>query len=732
MNAFYSSPYNASYKTKPCFHFQRGDCRHGDSCRYRHDNPEDTLPWKTASSAGNQSSHGRDTPGSPKEIDPSDMEMFLQFKAFMKTANQSKTVAPQTSSKGRFGTGVDKYTSQEQTPFSPWSSVRSQPSSQVKASETASSESDVSDSDSDAIEDPLRSPVEERDSTEKYMTDVEDTEDAGVNNPGFMEEADDELGTVVLSQTSTSPSKGKQYKDVAPPPDIGAEAANAWLISLIVQGKPIGDFLDHLRPPVCSEILSGNVAKKNAAICEAVSHNHLSAIRQLIVRGANVNLMAECRSQDDEFRIPLLAFAIAGDHAPETTEVVKALLAGGARPDCIPEALYRDPGSPMPVDDGSRLPPSDWCNALWYNRLKARLNVSQRYFLLRASTTKAKTARQTAELQHLGLTNLTFAKFLLVGQDYVIDRLVKDFIVWRRTDANQTLVMLFAAASLGPSGHGKTFLAEKVGSLLGLESISVDGSSLYHATDISGSFSGGGFRADKGGSPLNEFLYKESGKASVVVLDEFEKTGESARNALSSMFSTGQYVCRVHNSIVDLRSTVWILTTNVVDPIVTSFSEHFQDKFVNGQPTNSQMEELRKSIQDDTRRVFGPAMAGRITKFLPFIPFNEIERRVIASECFLAMKRMLVQSPVKKSDPRAPIYVQLEDELRVLGEIASNHYDPHSGARSIDQEVREKLQVEVMQEYLECPDTPPMNGRGEKYLISMDKEDVLSVSRVTD
>lgn len=38
---------SGNYRTKPCKYFQRGECRNGDECTYRHDPPESNPQYRT-------------------------------------------------------------------------------------------------------------------------------------------------------------------------------------------------------------------------------------------------------------------------------------------------------------------------------------------------------------------------------------------------------------------------------------------------------------------------------------------------------------------------------------------------------------------------------------------------------------------------------------------------------------------------------------------------------------
>lgn len=99
---------------------------------------------------------------------------------------------------------------------------------------------------------------------------------------------------------------------------------------------------------------------------------------------------------------------------------------------------------------------------------------------------------------------------------------------------NQPLVLLFA----GPSGHGKTELAQNLGRLLSLDLHSVNCTHLRHETDLFGPWSP--YQGWEKGSATNNFLASHNNESCIVFMDEFEKTHEEVRQALLLPFQCGK------------------------------------------------------------------------------------------------------------------------------------------------------------------------------------------------
>lgn len=91
---------------------------------------------------------------------------------------------------------------------------------------------------------------------------------------------------------------------------------------------------------------------------------------------------------------------------------------------------------------------------------------------------------------------------------------------------------------IGPSGHGKTELASKLGKLLAMDVCKVDCASGNDMQDIFG-ISGQYHRSDQS-NPLNTFLTSKGGEEGIVILDEFEKIGSNFHTALLNPFGNGK------------------------------------------------------------------------------------------------------------------------------------------------------------------------------------------------
>jgi hypothetical protein len=324
-----------------------------------------------------------------------------------------------------------------------------------------------------------------------------------------------------------------------------------------------------------------------------VATNDERMVRIWAEAGANVNCCDSIR------QMPVLAFAIMMTEAAgeETTKVVVTLLSLGAEISCIP-SVYFSPYLDDPEDKDRRTarytpkrttpefdePAKQWC-VEWIRPVFARtVSLTQRYFLDKTSRTPVPSDRQMQVAQMHGAAALLGVSYFLIGQVSAARTVTSRLLSHLALPKSKPLVMVFA----GPSGHGKTELARRMGELLSLEIETVDCTEMKHESDIFGPkrpYLG----YDKG-SPVNNFLARNNGKRCIIFLDEFEKTTREVQNALlipfdeglSSFFMllcisakmyAGRYIDRRNRETLDCSQTIWVIATNAVDGIIADFCE---------------------------------------------------------------------------------------------------------------------------------------------------------------
>ena len=265
-----------------------------------------------------------------------------------------------------------------------------------------------------------------------------------------------------------------------------------------------------------------------------VARNDEILLRMWAAHGGNVSAVHGAS------RVPLVAFVIAQSEMiqQDTTMLLAVLLGLGAPPDAIPPAFYTPYHQDLPADgpnlQGSGHDPVPvWCTVATSRRLARTANLGQRYYLNSAARLVPTTARSRQVAVRKKAQAVLEIPYFLVGQTTASNRLLRKLISHIMIPSERPLVLAFA----GPSGHGKTELARRLGYLLSLDLEVVDCAIVNRELELFGPrhpYSG----ADLG-TPLNNFLARHAKQPCIVFLDEFEKTTSDIHQALLLPFDNG-------------------------------------------------------------------------------------------------------------------------------------------------------------------------------------------------
>ncbi|KAK4134667.1 P-loop containing nucleoside triphosphate hydrolase protein [Trichocladium antarcticum] len=437
--------------------------------------------------------------------------------------------------------------------------------------------------------------------------------------------------------------------------------------------------------------------------------------------------------------IPLLGFAIVLGRSfrKDMSLVVKTLLSLDALVDVIPGAFHtpldRDlPDGGPPADELTDIgePGKAWCGPAVRRRMAQALNFSlgTRYSLARASRhAQSSGAAKQVATTHKSIRLLALRHFL-IGQSLASGLLIERFLAHLVMPTRQPLVLMFA----GPSGHGKTELARNLGRLLASDFQSVDCTSLRHTTDLFGTVSP--FNGWKKGSVANNFLASHDGQRCIVFLDEFEKTVDEVRQTLLIPFDSGHYRNRRTLEAVDCSKTIWILATNAFDATIQQFCAKHQDALFDNPSADDAEANLKRLgrqlaglIQKKCVSQFGAPLTGRITDFIPFLPFSPIEQAVVADQCLAAFGRELAGPVTVRDDPLhcrwvGNVDLEVRHAYAIAKALADEGYHQDLGARSLANTVGRKLRVPLAGQYLAAREEIREGQAAARFVVGVDAD----------
>lgn len=276
------------------------------------------------------------------------------------------------------------------------------------------------------------------------------------------------------------------------------------------------------------------------AIFYVVETRNPELIRLWCKYGGDINAAASCGLSED---VPLLAYAVAlgGSFRNDTTDLVATLLSLGANPAALPKPFY----FPLTRDLAADGPPSQemsevnreymlWCTPSAQALIAARINFRQRYYMHMASILRTHGPRAKQVTWYKDAGNLLGVPYFLIGQTPAGQFLIKRLLRHLAKPSKSSLVMVFA----GPSGHGKTELARRLGELISLEMEIVDCTNKSNEKEMFGARAP--YQGWEKSAPLNSFLARNAGKRCIVFLDEFEKTSNDVHKTLLLPFQNGK------------------------------------------------------------------------------------------------------------------------------------------------------------------------------------------------
>ena len=348
-----------------------------------------------------------------------------------------------------------------------------------------------------------------------------------------------------------------------------------------------------------------NISRSGAPpVFWALTHNSeyaCAVVRMLTSEfGADLDVLSDSM-------VPLL-HTILQVEKYDPTEVFRVALSLGANPDCV---------------DGEQRPLDALCT-----------NIEQSYWLYRARQRPKMTRQEVVLRREMGIDRTIGLDFSVVGQ-FAASSLIIEALKTFRLLSKKPMVLIFA----GPSGHGKTELAASFG-----QSIVKDPAHfLFFSCDKQGGprdvfGAPAPYVGHEKGSALNNFMCENKDQDVCVVLDEFDRMETQTLQGFHHVFDKGEGIdVRAREGrTVSCRKAIFILTTNLADPDILSMTQSMFGGIDNlrvetDEQVNRIHREIGKAIHSRVQQHYGnagPALMGRVSDIIPFLPFNPLERAV--------------------------------------------------------------------------------------------------------
>ena len=276
---------------------------------------------------------------------------------------------------------------------------------------------------------------------------------------------------------------------------------------------------------------------------------------------------------------------------------------------------------------------------------------------------------------------------------------------------------------LGPPGHGKTYLSRNMAkSLVGEDNfIEIAMGSIRDDADLFGGNLGGfgGSRASDG--QLTAWLRTRQGQNNIVFLDEFEKVKglssalgwDQSKKIYQSFLepwqegtltdqgsqaqanSSGGNSRNANSNKIDCSKTVWILTSNWGQDEIVQFASDHEERVYKRMDERDETWLHKKLVKEILHPIvlkqFNQvnkelkALASRIDRIVPFMPFTTRQQKVVADTALREREKLYRSPAVIDGDPdqRRAIGNMHFCHTKSFGDHAADQYDPMQGARAM-------------------------------------------------
>ncbi|MCC7289272.1 ATP-dependent Clp protease ATP-binding subunit [bacterium] len=279
----------------------------------------------------------------------------------------------------------------------------------------------------------------------------------------------------------------------------------------------------------------------------------------------------------------------------------------------------------------------------------------------------------------------------VIGQDEAVEVVARS-IRRSRTGIADVNRPIGSFIFLGPTGVGKTELARVLAKEIFHDKdamIKVDMSEFMEKHNVSRLVGApAGYVGFEEGGQLTEQVRRKP--YSLILFDEIEKAHPDVFNMLLQILEDGM-LTDAKGRKVDFRNTIIIMTSNVGAKVLRSEAElGFKTETADEQKKLEQLHErMKKTIQDEMKKVFKPEFLNRIDHIVVFRALSQVDIRKIVNLQLANLASRLQEKA---------IVLRFTTKLKNL--LVSKGYDAEQGARpmrrAIQSLVEDKLATQIL------------------------------------
>jgi len=323
--------------------------------------------------------------------------------------------------------------------------------------------------------------------------------------------------------------------------------------------------------------------------------------------------------------------------------------------------------------------------------------ITIKYWLSRARKVRIYQPRVRETFEKINRVRLSEVFFSIVGQEFVIDEVIQ-MIYSKLADPSLSKkpVVLFLC---GAPGHGKTNLAEEI-----MNVVAPNDHARINCGDIvdaKWSLFGSetGYVGATEGTGLSNFMEAHHNKFGVVVLEEFEKLGDSAKEALLHPFESGEWSVKKPGKQISVNCSriIFIMTSNMMSKEIVAWFESTKaiQEYSEAADDDEKKEQIRKCIIKDVGDLVKDKIkSGRVPEFarrIHVVPFGNFSKR----ECHVIAESMQDEISSRYAQPprgeRLIGNLKMQFSAKYTKHTVDQHYDSMQGASSIVDTIKREV-----------------------------------------